>query len=230
MAAYNGRRGPNVSQFLQNLNTISPQDTTGDDNFTEDALALFTTGEFFDLDSGQSTNFHSQTVENVKPVAEDVTSATPTMNNVPNLDFGESRFFCLFLFLLHSLSLSLSPSSCSYHFRYVVQRLSTLFICSTRARPRFPGRLSLQRGGQSANETYIPPASLVLSGPLFAYPPAGSLPMHRSLFPWRSAALIGGHGRPSAATTVKARVVWGLLHSTAGLQIGAMAQFLVISS
>ena len=55
MSSYNGRRVPNFSQFLEDLNTIpSPYDQAlqqQDDSFNIDAeLALFTNAEFLDFD------------------------------------------------------------------------------------------------------------------------------------------------------------------------------------
>ncbi len=54
---YNGRRGPNVSEYIANLNAIpSAQDIQTIDqqsfNFDDD-LALFTNTNFFDFDQGQ---------------------------------------------------------------------------------------------------------------------------------------------------------------------------------
>jgi len=57
MSGYNGRRGPNVSQYVANLNTIpSAQDMAArkqDPLEIENDLALFTTTEFFDFDLGE---------------------------------------------------------------------------------------------------------------------------------------------------------------------------------
>jgi len=57
MSGYNGRRGPNVSQYVAKLNTIpSAQDTTSrnqDPLEIESDLALFTNTEFFDFDLGE---------------------------------------------------------------------------------------------------------------------------------------------------------------------------------
>ncbi|OCL11277.1 hypothetical protein AOQ84DRAFT_266802, partial [Glonium stellatum] len=51
---YNGRRGPNVSQYVANLNTVpSAQDMAArnqDPLEIENDLALFTNTEFFDFD------------------------------------------------------------------------------------------------------------------------------------------------------------------------------------
>ena len=56
MAGFTGRRAPNVSQYIANLNTIpSAHDvpTQQDENYNiEDDLAVFTNAEFFDFDLG----------------------------------------------------------------------------------------------------------------------------------------------------------------------------------
>jgi len=49
MSGYNGRRGPNVSEYIANLNTIpSPSDQTLDPQNLEDDFALFTNADFAD--------------------------------------------------------------------------------------------------------------------------------------------------------------------------------------
>lgn len=58
MAAYNGRKGPNVSQYLSNLNAIPsdheiPTQPPEGFDFTND-LAAFTNAEFFDFDQGEN--------------------------------------------------------------------------------------------------------------------------------------------------------------------------------
>ncbi|KAG5927894.1 hypothetical protein E4U42_001601 [Claviceps africana] len=105
MSTYSGRHGPNVSAYLRDLNTISPQDTTAgaEDGFNmEDDLALFTNTQFFDFDSGQNTDFQAQPV-NVKvdvnavaqqssPASGDVTSGQPSIGDIPDLAFMSSDF------------------------------------------------------------------------------------------------------------------------------------------
>jgi hypothetical protein len=53
----NGRRGPNVSQYIANLNAIpAPHDVVNQHDGTynlEDDLAVFTNAEFFDFDLGE---------------------------------------------------------------------------------------------------------------------------------------------------------------------------------
>jgi hypothetical protein len=60
MAGYNGQRGPNVSEFIANLNAIPPaQDMAGQghENFNlDDELAMFTNTQFFDFDLGQDAD------------------------------------------------------------------------------------------------------------------------------------------------------------------------------
>ncbi|KAG5979432.1 hypothetical protein E4U55_005166 [Claviceps digitariae] len=105
MSTYSGRHGPNVSAYLRDLNTISPQDTTAgaEDGFNmEDDLALFTNTQFFDFDSGQNTDFQAQPV-NVKvdvdaiarqnsTASGDVTPIQTNIGDLPNLDFMSSDF------------------------------------------------------------------------------------------------------------------------------------------
>ncbi|QSZ31925.1 hypothetical protein DSL72_001494 [Monilinia vaccinii-corymbosi] len=63
--AYNGRRGPNVSEYIANLNAIpTPQDlqNSNQDPFNvDDELAMFTNAQFFDFDLHQNTGTDLQT-------------------------------------------------------------------------------------------------------------------------------------------------------------------------
>ncbi|KAL1877552.1 hypothetical protein VTK73DRAFT_8610 [Phialemonium thermophilum] len=61
MGTYGGRRGPNVSQYLRELNTIPAHDKpAADEAFgMEDDLAMFTNTQFFDFDSGQNTDYNA---------------------------------------------------------------------------------------------------------------------------------------------------------------------------
>ncbi len=95
MSNYSGRHGPNVSQYLRDLNTISPQDTTGaEENFMEEDLSLFTNTQFFDFDSGQNTDFQAQPVKEAAP-SKDASAAPSVMGDMPNLDFMSSKFYFL---------------------------------------------------------------------------------------------------------------------------------------
>ena len=96
---YNGRRGPNVSEYIRDLNHVSPQHRSIDENFNMDEdLALFTNTQFFDFDSGQNTDFQAQPV---KPDVDVTASTTPSedvsaasvMGDMPNLDFMPGELF-----------------------------------------------------------------------------------------------------------------------------------------
>ncbi|KAL3418038.1 basic region leucine zipper [Phlyctema vagabunda] len=60
MSAYNGRRGPNVSEYIANLNAIpSAQEMASQQEYPniDDDLAMFTNTQFFDFDLGQDSDF-----------------------------------------------------------------------------------------------------------------------------------------------------------------------------
>ncbi|TQV94163.1 hypothetical protein V2A60_002781 [Cordyceps javanica] len=96
MSNYNGRHAPNVSHYLRDLNTISPQEGSVDENFNmEGDLALFTNTEFFDFETGQNTDFQAQPVKEVAhstPSSDDVSAAPSVMGDMPNLDFIPNEF------------------------------------------------------------------------------------------------------------------------------------------
>ncbi|PFH56924.1 hypothetical protein XA68_15764 [Ophiocordyceps unilateralis] len=100
MSTYSGRHGPNVSQYLRDLNTVNPQDTSAtDESFAiEDDLALFTNTQFFDFDSGQNMDFQAQPVKvAVESTAPSTSSpsddvAPPVMEDIPTLDFISGDF------------------------------------------------------------------------------------------------------------------------------------------
>lgn len=70
MSTYGGRRGPNVSQYLRHLNTIPAEPTQDDGLLTGDIDDVFTNTEFFDFESGQTTDFQPAPV---KPDTEQIT-------------------------------------------------------------------------------------------------------------------------------------------------------------
>lgn len=59
MASFNNMRGPNVSEFIANLNAIpSTREVSPGENFNlEDDLAMFTNTQFFDFDLGHDADF-----------------------------------------------------------------------------------------------------------------------------------------------------------------------------
>lgn len=96
MSTYNGRRGPNVSQYLRDLNAISPQDSTNEENFNmEDSLSFFTNTEFFDLDSGQNTDFQAPPVKPdvvATPAPSSAEDPASVMGDISNMDFMNGEF------------------------------------------------------------------------------------------------------------------------------------------
>jgi len=103
MSTYNGRRAPNVSHLLQDLNTVSAHDAATEENFNmEDDLELFTNTQFYDFDSGQQTDFQAQPVKTAlntvaapaNTATENVTTAPPSaIGDMPNLDFAMTGDF-----------------------------------------------------------------------------------------------------------------------------------------
>lgn len=98
MSTYNGRRAPNVSRYLQDLNAISPENTTAnEENFNvDDQLSFFTNTEFFDLDSGQNTDFQAPPTKPdvvATPAPSSTEDPTSVMGDISNMDFmnGETR-------------------------------------------------------------------------------------------------------------------------------------------
>ncbi|KPM44985.1 hypothetical protein AK830_g1539 [Neonectria ditissima] len=100
MASYNGRRGPNVSQYLRDLNAINRQEAGQEEPFNmEEDLALFTNTQFFDFETGQNTDYQAHPAkadgEAAPPSAspsEDMTPAQSVMGDMNNLDFSIQVF------------------------------------------------------------------------------------------------------------------------------------------
>lgn len=93
MGTYNGRRGPNVSQYLRELNAIPAQDPpAADEAFgMEDDLAMFTNTRFFDFDSGQNTDYNAppakpDSVDTSHQRTDDLTATGSVMGDF-GLDF-----------------------------------------------------------------------------------------------------------------------------------------------
>jgi hypothetical protein len=115
----NGRRGPNVSHFLRDLNTVADKPLDEPEFTFEDDLAMFTNTQFFDYETGQNTDYQAHPIKHemdsapssaVSPTAAELTS--PAMNDMSNLDFMSGEFSVrLGLFSSH---LSNSTSSCPW--------------------------------------------------------------------------------------------------------------------
>jgi hypothetical protein len=92
---YNGRRGPNVSEYIANLNAIpSAQELSAQDNLTfEDDLALFTNTHFYDFDLGQNAD-----LQQTFGASNNTTTTTSDNNNnhsddldLKPLEFGQGK-------------------------------------------------------------------------------------------------------------------------------------------
>jgi hypothetical protein len=94
MSTYHGRRAPNVSHLLQDLNAVGAHDGTAEETFNmEDDLELFTNTQFYDFDSGQQTDFQAQPVKAAAAAAasttDDVARTAPSaIGEMPNMDFS----------------------------------------------------------------------------------------------------------------------------------------------
>ncbi|KAH7157009.1 hypothetical protein EDB81DRAFT_788631 [Dactylonectria macrodidyma] len=100
MASYNGRRGPNVSQYLRDLNAINRQETGQEEPFNmEEDLALFTNTQFFDFETGQNTDYQAQvpkpdgeSAPSSASPSEGMTPAQSAMGELSSLDFIQGDF------------------------------------------------------------------------------------------------------------------------------------------
>lgn len=87
--AYNGRRGPNVSEYIANLNAIpSAQDLQASDSLDfENDLALFTNTQFFDFDLGQDADLQ----ETLTSGRNDHHHKTETTLPTETFEFGQGE-------------------------------------------------------------------------------------------------------------------------------------------
>lgn len=115
---YNGRRGPNVSQYLRDLNTISPREANTEENFEmEDDLALFTNTQFFDFDSGQNTDYQAQPVKpdvdtSATSPSEEVASGASVIGDMPNLEFISGKSWSNLQIFLYVFALFSAKGEC----------------------------------------------------------------------------------------------------------------------
>lgn len=115
MSNYNGRRGPNVSQYLRDLNAINRQETANEEPFNmEEDLALFTNTQFFDFETGQNTDYQAHPVKVDMEVApstspsDGMTPAPSVMGDLSSIDFMQSEF----IFQVLSCPLNFCPLDC----------------------------------------------------------------------------------------------------------------------
>ncbi|KAM0244186.1 hypothetical protein ACHAP5_006486 [Fusarium lateritium] len=101
MSNFNGRRGPNVSQYLRDLNAINRQENAQDEPFNmEEDLALFTNTQFFDFETGQNTDYqaHPTKIDLEAPQStspsDDMTPAPSVVGDIAanNFDFIQGDF------------------------------------------------------------------------------------------------------------------------------------------
>lgn len=94
MSNFNGRRGPNVSQYLRDLNAINRQENAHEEPFNmEEDLALFTNTQFFDFETNQTTDYQAQPLK-VDIEASQSTSPSDGMTPAPSVvgDINPSSF------------------------------------------------------------------------------------------------------------------------------------------
>ena len=111
-----GRRGPNVSHFLRDLNTIASDKALDEAEFTfEDDLAMFTNTQFFDYDSGQNTDYQAHPIKSeLDTTPSSAVSTTDelqtpaALNEMAGLDFMSGKFM---LHISHSHILMLDSHS-----------------------------------------------------------------------------------------------------------------------
>ena len=112
MSGYGGRRGPNVTQYLNTLQTDSPTD----DSLLDDDIALFTNTQFMEFDTGRTIDFQTPPVkaepeQTSSSSTDDVVSSASPMADLTSgtLDFMQGS--------LGSLLIAFAPSQvgCSLH-------------------------------------------------------------------------------------------------------------------
>ena len=109
MSAYKGHRGPNVSQYIANLNQLSPSEGQLEEPIAaEEDFALFLNNDFFDVNG--PVNFDPALDLDVDLPAE--SSASPNFGNSsrkhsistaaePNMDFNLNGRYSILLLLLY---------------------------------------------------------------------------------------------------------------------------------
>jgi hypothetical protein len=100
--SYHGRRGPNVSEYIANLNAVpSAQDlqNSNADNFNlDDDLAMFTNTQFFDFDLGQDADLQPDLQPNYGVEGREVAPSLPAEEvDLKHLDFSLQGKPCMFL-------------------------------------------------------------------------------------------------------------------------------------
>jgi hypothetical protein len=115
MSGYKGPRGPNVSQYIANLNQLSPpSDNLADPAPVSDDFSAFLNTDFFDINGGTNVDLNSPIdfgVDfDIKPSVQPTAENTPrhsisAASTKPNMDFS---LHGKFTFRYTRLSLSFS--------------------------------------------------------------------------------------------------------------------------
>jgi hypothetical protein len=80
MSAYKGHRGPNVSQYIANLNELSPpQGPLDEPAASEEDFSVFLNNEFFDINNNPIPNFDTPLDLDVDVAAAQLTQ--PSLGN-----------------------------------------------------------------------------------------------------------------------------------------------------
>jgi hypothetical protein len=120
--AYNGRRGPNVSEYIANLNAIpSAQDIqAADAEFSiDDDLAMFTNTQFFDFDMGHDTDLSASNFVVDAAIAPSVAAEDVKLKSFELID--GTHMLCLLVLSAVLWRCICARTSCfSYQFRYRV--------------------------------------------------------------------------------------------------------------
>jgi hypothetical protein len=114
MSAYKGHRGPNVSQYIANLNQLSPPQGLLDEPVpSEDDFSAFLNNEFFDVNSATIADFESPLNLDIDTAVEQPTQ--PSLGQIsrkhsihtsaqPDMEFNLNGKRLLSLFLSPSIS------------------------------------------------------------------------------------------------------------------------------
>lgn len=112
---YNGRRAPNVAEYIAQLNAIpSAQDLQNADSYNlEDDLAMFTNAHFFDFDLGHDADLQPGSFDE-----RGGSTVTPDGLDMKPLDFNLEGKICHYLYLcialiLRCLALYICFTDCS---------------------------------------------------------------------------------------------------------------------
>jgi hypothetical protein len=105
MSPYRGHRGPNVSQYIANLNQLSPQDSPIESHAPAEDFSAFLNGDFFDADNGVFDPIPSiAPIDLDVDIAEQATQSDIGVNarkhihaSAPTMDFNLNGKYSLFL-------------------------------------------------------------------------------------------------------------------------------------